>query len=191
MVLQAVVSYGLAVTAGVATWSLAEYLLHRYLGHDKRTWPNPFGIEHTRHHSQGDYFAPNYKKGIAALGALSLVVPLAMALVGTWLGALYGCAFVGMYLTYEWLHRRAHTHPGHGRYGRFMRRHHFYHHFGNPKSNHGVTSPLWDWLFGTLEPSDRVRVPEKLAMVWLVDPATGDVRAQFLDHYELVRKRSA
>lgn len=189
MSFQATVSAVAAVGAGMATWSLAEYLLHRFLGHDKRTWPNPFATEHTRHHSQGDYFAPSYKKGLAALAALTVVVPVAIGLAGATLGALYGGSFVAMYLTYEWLHRRAHTHAGIGRYGRFLRRHHFYHHFGNPKSNHGVTSPLWDWLFGTLESADRVRVPEKLAMVWLVDSATGDVRSQFLNHYELVRKR--
>lgn len=190
MTIQAVIGIGSAVVAGVATWSLAEYLLHRFLGHDKRTWPNPFATEHIRHHSQGDYFAPGYKKALAAAATLALVLPLAMALAGVALGGLYSGSFVAMYLTYEWFHYRAHTHAGLNAYGRFLRRHHFYHHFGNPKANHGVTSPLWDWLFGTLEPADRVRVPEKLAMVWLLDPATGDVRAQFANHYELVRKRT-
>ncbi len=190
MTLQTLLSCCGAVVAGIGSWSLAEYLLHRFLGHDKRTWPNPFATEHIRHHSQGDYFAPSYKKALAAVAALALVLPAAMAIAGSGLGALYASSFVAMYLTYEWLHRRAHTQAGLGAYGRFLRRHHFHHHFGNPKSNHGVTSPLWDWLFGTLEPANRVRVPHKLAMAWLLDPTTGEVRSQFLDHYELVRKRT-
>ena len=174
---------------GIATWTLAEYLLHRFLGHDKRTWPNVFATEHTRHHSQGDYFAPSYKKALAALGALAVLLPVSTAVAGMQRGAIFSASFVAMYLTYEWLHRRAHTHAGAGPYGRFLRRHHFHHHFGNPKANHGVTTPIWDFVFGTLEPSARVNVPEKLAMAWLLDPATGDVRSQFADAYQLVRRR--
>ena len=48
----------LAIAAGVATWSFLEYTIHRWLGHDKRLLRNPFGIEHTAHHSRGNYFAP-------------------------------------------------------------------------------------------------------------------------------------
>ena len=180
----------IAALVGILTWSLAEYLLHRFLGHDKRTQPNLFATEHIRHHSQGDYFAPSYKKALAALAVLAVFLPVSIALVGGVHGAVFSGAFVAMYVTYEALHRRAHTHAGLGPYGKFLRRHHFHHHFGNPKSNHGVTSPLWDWLFGTLEPCERVRVPEKLAMVWLLDRQTGDVRAEFAGAYELVRRRA-
>lgn len=180
--------YFIAVVGGVTLWSLCEYLLHRFLGHDKRTWPNGFAAEHTRHHSQGDYFAPAWKKGLAALAALLIVTPLAVWAAGLAHGGLFSAAFVAMYLTYEGLHRRAHTHPGLGRYGRFLRRHHFYHHFADPKTNHGVTSPLWDWLFGTLAATPQLRVPEKLAMVWLVDPQSGEVREEFRRDYALVRK---
>ncbi len=180
----------IAVGLGILTWSLAEYFLHRYLGHDKRTWPNLFATEHIRHHSQGDYFAPSYKKALAALAVLLVFAPVSSLAVGGLRGALFSGAFTAMYLTYEWLHRRAHTHAGIGAYGRFLRRHHFHHHFGNPKSNHGVTSPVWDWVFGTLEPPLRVRVPANLAMAWLLDPQTGDVRVEHADGYELVRKRA-
>ena len=179
-----------AAFLGVTSWTFAEYMLHRYLGHDKRTWPNGFATEHTRHHSQGNYFAPTSKKVIAALGALAVVAPVAIAFVGVREGAIFSGAFVGMYVTYEVLHRRAHTHAGAGPYGRFLRRHHFHHHFGNPKSNHGVTSPVWDHVFGTLEPSVQIRVPEKLAMVWLIDPDSGEVRSEFAHVYELVRRRA-
>ena len=180
----------IAALVGILTWTVAEYFLHRYLGHDKRTWPNLFATEHIRHHSQGNYFAPWYKKALAAVAVLAVFLTVSMALVGLQRGAVFSASFVAMYLTYEALHARAHTHPGFGAYGRFLRRHHFYHHFGNPQSNHGVTSPFWDRVFGTLEPSTRVRVPEKLAMVWLLDPATGDVRTEFTATYELVRRRT-
>ncbi len=180
-------SLALSAGAGVALWSFAEYVLHRFLGHDRRTWPNPFATEHTRHHSEGDYFAPSWKKALVALVAVPLVASLASLLVGITLGSVFGVSFVAMYLVYEWVHHRAHTHRGIGAYGRYLRRHHFHHHFGNPYSNHGVTSPLWDLVFGTFEAPGRIRVPYKLRMQWLIDPSTGDVFADLVTHYELRR----
>lgn len=179
-------SFVLALALGVATWSILEYGLHRFLGHDRRTMPNFFSVEHTRHHGEGDYFAPTWKKGLAAVAIAGLTFALLRLLVEESLAVGYTTGFVGMYATYEVLHRRAHTHAGIGAYGRLLRRHHFHHHFANPRSNHGVTSPLWDLVFGTYEPVTQVRVPAKLAMRWLVDPRTGEVRERFAAHYHLV-----
>jgi hypothetical protein len=71
---------------------------------------------------------------------------------------------------------------------RFLRRHHFYHHFTDPGFNHAVTTPIWDWVFGTLRAPGLIRVPPKLAMRWLVDPHSGCVRPAHARHYELIRK---
>lgn len=180
----------IAVLAGIASWTLLEYGLHRFLGHDRRTFPNPFGLEHTRHHSEGDYFAPGWKKALAALAALLLAGALATAVAGLILGPVFAGSLVTMYAAYELFHRRAHTHRGALAYGRYLRRHHFHHHFGNPKANHGVTSPIWDVVFGTLETPGRIRVPRKLQMRWLVDPATGQVREEEAPFYEVVGKGS-
>ncbi len=57
----------LAALAGALTWSFMEYCIHRWLGHDRRFIKNPFGSEHTAHHSQGDYFAPTWKKALVTL----------------------------------------------------------------------------------------------------------------------------
>lgn len=174
--------------AGIGSWTLAEYLLHRFLGHDRRTWPNPFAAEHTRHHSEGDYFAPAWKKAVVAIVAVPAVTALAALVLGLELGAVYGVAFVAMYVTYEVVHRRCHTHRGLGSYGRYLRRHHFHHHFGDPQTNHGVTSPVWDFAFGTWQAPGRIRVPAKLQMRWLVDPRTNDVYDDLSADYELLRR---
>jgi sterol desaturase/sphingolipid hydroxylase (fatty acid hydroxylase superfamily) len=179
------IARAVAVLAGIASWSLLEYLLHRFLGHDARTLPNFFSVEHTRHHGVGDYFAPSWKKAIAALATFGAVAPLASLAAGRELGLAFALSFVAMYGVYEVVHRRAHTHVGIGAYGRWLRRHHFHHHFENPRANHGVTSPVWDLVFGTFEPARRVRVPAKLRMRWLCDPATGQVWPRLAPHYEL------
>jgi sterol desaturase/sphingolipid hydroxylase (fatty acid hydroxylase superfamily) len=175
-----IVAFGL----GAAGWTLAEYLLHRFVFHG----PSPKRVgahEHRRHHAEVDYFAPAWQKAIAAGAATVVVLPVASLVAGAAAGLAFTLGFVVPYVGYEVLHRRAHTHPPRGPYGRWLRRNHFAHHFVDPKLAHGVTSPIWDVVFGTTLAVDRVRVPRRLALPWLVD-ADGEVRAAFAGDYELV-----
>lgn len=177
-----------AMLLGVIVWTFLEYVIHRWLGHDSRTRPNPFAAEHVRHHSQVDYFAPAWKKVLSAVFLAAVLIGPSVALGGAPAGSSFVVGFIAMYVAYEVLHRRDHTHPGRGSYMQFLRRHHFYHHFTDPNSNHGVTTPIWDWVFGTLKAPGIIRVPSKLAMRWLIDPQSGCVRSAHARHYELVRK---
>lgn len=178
-----------AFTLGVMSWSFLEYCIHRWLGHDARLRPNIFGTEHIRHHSQGDYFAPTWKKALAALAAAGVVLPPAVLAAGFKLGVAYTAGFVGFYLVYEALHRLEHVWEGAGPYARWARRHHFWHHFGDPSVNHGVTSPLWDHVFGTYQVPGLIVVPEKLRMRWLEDPSTGELHANLVGTYEIRRSK--
>ena len=178
------IEIAVAAALGALTWTLLEYCIHRWLGHDRRLRPNFFAAEHLPHHSRGNYFAPASKKiGAAAAATVALGVP-AWLLVGLDLGLAYTAGLIGFYVFYEVLHRREHTHPGRGGYGRWARRHHFFHHFHDPSMNHGVTSPIWDLVFGTYRSPGRVRVPQKLAMRWLLDDQ-GAVWPQHQAHFEL------
>ena len=156
-----------AFTLGALGWTLAEYVLHRFDGHGMKG-RTAFSREHLQHHADPAYFAPVHLKARLAalvLGSLAAVLSLAIGPIG--LSATAG--FTGGWLAYEWLHRRLHTHGPLNAYGRWARRHHFHHHFNDPKANHGVTSPVWDWVFGTLAQVDVVRVPRSRAPLWLVD----------------------
>jgi 4-hydroxysphinganine ceramide fatty acyl 2-hydroxylase len=176
-----------AIVLGVMTWSFLEYCIHRWLGHDKRLLNNPFGVEHTAHHSQGDYFAPASKKASVAAVFFAVFLPVAVWVAGWVLGTVYVSSAVGFYIYYEVLHRMDHVTEGIGPYGRWARAHHFYHHFHDPRVNHGVTSPIWDVVFRTYVKPGTVRVPEKLQMQWLCDPETGDVWSHLHGRYELRR----
>ena len=52
-------------------------------------------------------------------------------------------------------------------------------------ANHGVSTAVWDRVFGTLERPERVRVPRRLALRWLVDD-DGELRDGFAADYVLV-----
>ena len=117
----------IAFVAGALTWTLLEYLIHRWMGHDRRFKRTPFGVEHIRHHIEGNYFAPSWKKVLFALGLAVVLVVLA--------GIAYTVGLLASYALYEVLHRRYHTHAGFGAYGRWARRHHFHHHFVDGRKN--------------------------------------------------------
>lgn len=180
----AVISLLLALTLGAFAWTLAEYVLHRFVFHGASA--TRLGArEHRKHHAEVDYFAPWWQKALAAGAAVGLIAPLAFATAGATFGAAFATGFVGLYLYYEVLHRRAHTHPPRGPYGRWRRRNHFAHHFVDPRLAQGVTTPFWDVVFGTRLEVETVRVPRRLAMPWLVD-AYGVLRPEHARDYVLV-----
>ena len=57
-------------------------------------------------------------------------------------------------------------------------------------ANHGVTWSVWDHVFGTYEAPGCVRVPRRMAMVWLVDE-DGALRPEFAADYEVVGRSTA
>ena len=176
--------HGGAALLGAFTWTLLEYVIHRWLGHDRRFRNNPFAKEHIRHHAVGDYFAPSWKKLGAALLIGALVGPVAVLLAGT-AGLSFTLGLLGFYGVYEVLHRLMHVTAGIGPYARWARRHHFAHHFVDARLNHGVTSPLWDHVFGTYHKPAIITVPPKLCMRWLRDDATGQIRADWAQTFVL------
>lgn len=171
---------------GAFGWTFSEYAMHRWWGHEGRG-RNEFSREHLHHHADTRYFASAKAKAKAALLLLGVVLPVLGWALG-WSGVALAVGYIAMYLTYEVIHRRIHTHPPAHRYGRWVRRHHYFHHFSGPRFNHGVTTPLWDHVFGTLRDPGVIRVPRKHVMVWLLDPATGEVRADLAQDYALAKR---
>lgn len=173
-----------AFIAGVFVWTLLEYVLHRFVFHER--WLGAaLSREHLEHHAKVDWFAPwssKFALAVPVLGGLSLV---SVPLVGAAVGVPLVCGVVGGWLTYEAIHRDLHVRAPTGAYGRWARRHHFRHHFGNPRGNHGVSTPIWDVVFRTLDPEVVVNIPKKHAdrLHWMLD---GDViDARFADTYVL------
>ena len=172
---------------GALAWTLTEYVLHRFHGHEAKG-KNEFSREHLKHHAVKDYFGPTRRK-------LQVSIPIHVGMLGVlWLlgGPAFALAFTGgfaaTYVGSELLHRRLHTHAPWEAYGRWARKHHFHHHFGNPDKNHGVTSPLWDIVFGTLDRPETVRVPPKMAMRWLFAGEATEVREDLAADFVLVRR---
>ncbi|MCB9685005.1 MAG: sterol desaturase family protein [Alphaproteobacteria bacterium] len=157
-----------AFVGGLVLWTFMEYVLHRFAFHEKKLGA-AMAREHLEHHAKIDWFAPWSSKislaipVVAAVGLLSFPVGWAVA------SALVGGLVTG-WLLYEALHRRLHVVGPSTAYGRWARLHHFHHHFADPRRNHGVTSPVWDIVFRTHTPVQRVTVPRRQAdrLPWLL-----------------------
>ena len=181
-----VASLLLAFSGGAFLWTFSEYLLHRWF-HTARG-SNPASREHLAHHARRLYLvtAMNWLAwaGVLLVGLVGIplvawtVLPGAEAVV-------LGVGWVVAYFVYEWIHASNHLWEPRTTYGRWTRRSHFHHHFGAPLRNHGVTTPLWDKVFGTYDNPAQVTVPRRMAMVWLLDDA-GEVRPEYRATY-LVR----
>lgn len=169
---------------GAALWTLGEYVMHRFGMHALRG-RGLASREHLRHHAERDSILESwYFAWAGVLAAGYGLGSLGAAAVGP-VGAGLGVGWVAGYGFYDWIHWRAHRRPVAHPYERWVRRHHFHHHFGHPTANHGVTSPVWDMVFSTYERVDGpLRVPRRLAMVWLIDD-DGEVRAPYRGDYEL------
>lgn len=171
-----------AFSLGITFWTLSEYLLHRFLGHVHKG-RNLFKTEHLEHHSKLNYFAPAYKKALIALivslslfGLLGLLMPYTIVLA-------FIAGFVGMYGLYETTHFRFHAKDPVAMPFIILRKHHFYHHFHDPKMNFGVTTRFWDRIFGTFKIVEKVTVPSRMPLQWLIEDDT--VKSAYALHFQL------
>jgi len=177
-----------AALAGALSWTVAEYGLHRFAMHQLRGRGLP-SVEHLQHHADVTYFSPASKKLASAAATTAVAFPLASLLRGRRWATGFTVGMITTYFGYEVAHRRTHTHPPRGRYGRWARRSHLHHHFGAPMRNFGVTSPVWDKVLRTYDEPGIVTVPRRMAPVWMVDD-DGQVRAEFAADYVVKGSRS-
>ncbi len=141
-----------AVLVGAGLWTVLEYLLHRWVLHQ---WP-PFKKLHDAHHAHPSEFigTPTWVSVglfLALWAALSTALPrpLAAALIG---GLMFG------YLVYAILHDVLHhvrVRPTGWLHRAKLR--HARHHRPGACTDFGVSTNLWDVVFGTADPSDRLR----------------------------------
>jgi sterol desaturase/sphingolipid hydroxylase (fatty acid hydroxylase superfamily) len=175
--------------SGIVLWTLLEYVLHRFVGHASRLGRTGRVIrkQHLLHHATPDYFTTFPRKLVLAVPVLGAIAGAGVLLFGPSGLALMAGTAAG-WTFYERLHRATHVHGPRNAYGAWARRHHLHHHFQAPKANHGVTSPLWDWVFGTLERPETIAVPRRhvRCFSWLLAQGGAEVDARYAGTYRLI-----
>jgi len=150
-------NHGLIGTAllflsGWFVWSLVEYLLHRFLFH----MPAKNDEERLRAFLVHGYHHVYPDDPLRLVAPPMMSWPLAIvvfALTRMILGAhFWAPVFAGIatgYVAYDWIHYYVHHARPKTRLGRALREYHMRHHFEDTRSHYGVSSPLWDFVFGT------------------------------------------
>jgi sterol desaturase/sphingolipid hydroxylase (fatty acid hydroxylase superfamily) len=156
---------------GLGITPLLEYLWHAHLAHGRRA--DPSRDVHLKHHREAYTVPPPFEEIREALPRLAVV----LAIVGVATAFAFGVGpaialpmglFVG-YVLVEILHARMHIRAPRTRSEEWMWRFHWHHHAADARVNHGLTNPLFDFVFGTAFVPDEVIVPERLAPPWLVE----------------------
>ena len=57
--------------------------------------------------------------------------------------------FLAGYLVYDLTHYAQHHFPMRSGYAKYIKRYHMQHHYKDPDTRFGVSSPIWDWVFRT------------------------------------------
>lgn len=143
---------------GLFLWTFLEYTLHRFLFHFPARGALQERISflfHGVHHAQ-----PQCKTRLVMPPAVS--IPMAVIMYGLlylllavllnisqWVAPLTSGLLIG-YLIYDLTHYATHHFPMRGGYAKFLKRYHMQHHYKTPNQRFGVSSPLWDWVFGTM-----------------------------------------
>ncbi|NIW35218.1 MAG: fatty acid hydroxylase [Gemmatimonadetes bacterium] len=160
---------------GALLWTLAEYLVHRYIFHAgddmeedvreivsglepgepafpaMRDWRMKFYfLAHGVHH---DF--PNDSRRLVMPPSVS--IPLAVVfyilfwfLFGAGDGAAAFAGFVAGYLAYDTIHFAVHHFSLHSRVMLYLKKKHFRHHYQDSTNDFGVSSPVWDMILGTM-----------------------------------------
>jgi dihydroceramide fatty acyl 2-hydroxylase len=134
------------------SWTLAEYLLHRFVFHLSDLWPVAWRlsfvlhgghhrdpVDKTRHVMPVIVMIPVF---LVFIATLVQIFPMPYALI-------VGSGFGFSYVIYDMTHAACHQLPMNNRLGRLLKAHHLHHHFCDSGSNFAVTFPLWDRIFRT------------------------------------------
>jgi sterol desaturase/sphingolipid hydroxylase (fatty acid hydroxylase superfamily) len=138
---------------GLASWTLAEYLLHRFVFHfepDTRWGRRLHFIIHGVHHEYPHDPMRLVMPPSVSVPLAILVFLLFRLLLGPEWSLPFFAGFLVGYLIYDMTHYHIHHHRSDNRLSLALRRYHYRHHFQQSDRGYGVTSSVWDRVFRTV-----------------------------------------
>ncbi len=137
---------------GWLTFSLIEYIVHRYVFHMATNTSSRVTIQYKVHGIHHDY--PKDKERLAMPPVLSLTISIILffifrALMG---GAAFGFlpGFLIGYALYLYVHYAIHAYQPPKNFLKILWVNHGIHHYKDHDRAFGVSTPLWDYIFGTM-----------------------------------------
>jgi dihydroceramide fatty acyl 2-hydroxylase len=146
-------SYVALGLGGLLAWTFFEYVLHRFVFHARPRSPSlkrMVYVFHGIHHDHPNDWTRLVMPPVPGV-AICLVAYLPMvAVLGIYSEAFLAFFLIG-YLVYDYTHLYVHfAQPKRG-WGKFIKQYHMVHHYAEHDAKWGVSTPIWDFVFGTSE----------------------------------------
>ena len=137
---------------GLVVWSFTEYILHRFIFHfvPRSGWGKQIHFMfHGVHHDYPNDSTRLVMPPIVSIPLSTLFYFLFRDVLGPAYLPPFFAGFILGYLAYDLSHYAFHHFSLHGRISLYLKQQHMRHHYMDPDGNYGVSSPLWDFVFGT------------------------------------------
>ena len=141
--------------AGFFVFTLVEYVMHRYLFHIGTSTKKREKLQYTLHGVHHEY--PKDKERLAMPPVMSITIATTLLFIfklilGDLVFAFLPGFLVG-YASYLAMHYILHTFKAPKGIFNFLWANHAVHHYKDQTKAYGVSSPLWDYVFGTMPKS--------------------------------------
>ena len=157
----------LAFGGGIFFWSFTEYILHRFAFHHHPTSERGKRINYVIHGNHHEY--PRDRERLFMPAAPSLIIASAFffifyLILGKYVFPFFPGFMLG-YLVYGSMHYAIHAWNPPFKWMKGLWRNHHLHHYKHSDMGFGVSSTLWDHVFGTMfdlkkEKEDKEKVQE-------------------------------
>jgi sterol desaturase/sphingolipid hydroxylase (fatty acid hydroxylase superfamily) len=142
------------IALGIGFWSLTEYAMHRYVFHfDAKSKAGKYLVFlfHGIHHD--DPQDPT-RLVMPPVVSIALAIPfyyLYKSVLGAEACMPFFSGFMIGYLIYDYIHFATHHFMFKSNWFKTLKENHMKHHFMAKKGKWGVSTPMWDYVFGTFK----------------------------------------
>ncbi|MFD2035652.1 sterol desaturase family protein [Belliella marina] len=147
----------LIMLAGLITFTFVEYMMHKHFFHMEPNTPVKDKLQYTVHGVHHDY--PKDKDRLAMPPFVSAFYALIFYVVFSFIMGSYALYFLPGFLfgyaAYLGVHFVVHAYQPPKNFLKILWVNHAVHHYKNPDVAFGVSSPLWDFILGTLPKKDK------------------------------------
>jgi sterol desaturase/sphingolipid hydroxylase (fatty acid hydroxylase superfamily) len=143
--------------AGTFFWTFFEYVMHRWLFHieaESKFGKRVIYIVHGNHHHYPRDKQRLFMPPVPSLLLATLIFGLQYLLLGKYV-FLFCPGFIFGYLMYGTIHYAIHAYNPPFKWMKALWRNHHLHHYKDEHNYFGVSSTLWDHVFGTFSNSEK------------------------------------
>ena len=142
---------------GILVFTFVEYMMHKHFFHMEPDTPIKDKLQYTVHGVHHDY--PKDKDRLAMPPFVSAFYALVFYVVFSFIMGSYALYFLPGFLfgyaAYLGVHYFVHAYQPPKNFLKVLWVNHAVHHYKNPDVAFGVSSPLWDYILGTMPKKDK------------------------------------